>query len=57
MFISILCLLQMPNSVDKPIKLTYIPPVKNNLSEQLKIFRDSVKKDQADMNKTNALST
>ncbi len=47
----------MPNSIDKNIKHSRIPPIKNNLSEQIKIFQDSVKTDTTKMNKSNTLLT
>ncbi len=47
----------MPNSIDKNIKLSRIPSIKNNLSEQIKIFQDSVQNDATKMKKSNTLLT
>jgi hypothetical protein len=47
----------MPNSIDKNTKHGRIPPIKNNLSEQIKIFEDSRKNDPIKMNKSNTLLT
>ncbi len=43
----------MPNSIDKNIKHGQIPPIKNNLSEQINIFQNSTTK----MNKSGISST
>jgi hypothetical protein len=47
----------MPNSIDKNTKHGRIPPIKNNLSEQIKIFQDSSKTNSNKMNKSNTLLT
>ncbi len=47
----------MPYSIDNNIKCARIPPIKNNLSEQIKIFQNSIKNDSTKMNKPNTLST
>ncbi len=47
----------MPNSIDKNTKHGRIPPIKNNLSEQIKIFQDSSKNNPNKMNKSNTLLT
>ena len=47
----------MPNSIDKNTEHSHIPPIKNNLSEQINVFQDSVKTDATKMNKSNTLLT
>ncbi len=39
----------MPNSIDKSIKRDRIPPIKNNLSEQINILQNSTKMNKSDV--------
>lgn len=47
----------MFNSVDKIPRNKQVPPIQNNLSEQIRIYEDSVKNDQSKMTKHNISST
>ncbi|CAF1152670.1 unnamed protein product [Adineta steineri] len=47
----------MARSIDNNIQRNFIPPIKNNLSEQLNVFQTSSKDISTAMNKSNSLST
>jgi hypothetical protein len=47
----------MPKSIDQNTKRGRMPPIQNNLSEQIKLLQDSTKTNSTKMNKSNTSLT